>query len=185
MRSPPLAADRPCGLARQAAAVLLWLLIVLLPCQGFGLVQRQVTQPLHVHRATASAWWVGVQSFIAAWQMHRSQQATLQVHGRSAHGPSLASLPVVPPAQAAPRQPSHSHSAFERHHHAADDASVLALDDGPDDGSRPGNVTAPGDAPPPCWLAAVRADLSHAWLQSRALRVARWAAAPPERPPRA
>lgn len=158
---------------------MLWLLRLLLPCHGLGFLQRQLLEPLHVHRgaaspAAASVWYDGMHAFIAEWKMHRSSD---HLHGRSA---------AVPPLPRLVRQHrgAHTHHVFERHQHAADDASMLALDDGPDDGLGKASSSGPGVGPLLRWLVRVRADLTQVWAQSDALRIARWAAAPPERPPR-
>ncbi|MEO5737659.1 MAG: hypothetical protein ABIQ82_09395 [Variovorax sp.] len=90
--------------------LLLWCLLLALPLQGLSAATIQLLGTNHTHRGMAA-----VAPFMAGWQDFR----------RSPHWSD------------SPR-PAHSHEWFQRHHHALDDASVVALD--AQGGESPGDV---------------------------------------------
>ena len=182
---------------------LAWCLVVLLPCLGLGIAQRQSLGLLHVHAAPAAPgtsatppaagglagatllhqaldwWWSQVQA-----QTHARQHAVAHAHGEDhAH--------VDPPARAhAHAEPApHDHSVWQRHRHSPHDASVIALDA---TGEDPGVQGAAAALLLPVLGAPARglridagAALQRAWPQAGAARFSSWGIAPPLRPPRA
>lgn len=86
--------------ARWAQRLTLWCLLLALPLQGLSAATTQMLGTHHAHRSMAA-----VAPSMDGWQDFRR----------------------APHWSESPR-PAHSHEWFQRHHHAIDDGSVVALD---------------------------------------------------------
>lgn len=174
---------------------LAWWLVALLPWLGLGIAQRQTLGPLHVHAAPAAAgvqpgadrlrealawWWTQVQA-----QTDARQHARAHAHGL-AHGHAAASVHAHAAVHAV--APVHAHDAWQRHHHGADDASVIALDDPGDHQGSTGagaSLLLPVLGSPAQGLCIeAGAALMRAWPWPSAARFSSWGMAPPLKPPR-
>ncbi len=95
---------------RHARWLVLWCLLLALPVQGLSGVLLQWLGAQHRHQAEVA----DAGALTTGWELRfRSAMAGYA-------SPALAFRPAQQPAD-------HGHGVFERHHHAADDASVLAL----------------------------------------------------------
>lgn len=83
---------------------------------------------------------------------------------------------------------AHAHAALERHHHARDDASVIALDPAvADDAMADAGTTGASPsmlAPPPSARLAPRSIGRVPWQSADTGRFVSWSSQPPERPPK-
>ncbi len=107
---------------------LLWLLLVAMVLLGLTITQHRALGSLHKHsnlelRNTSVLTAVSV--LASDWKARWQQQKIL------GHGQLLLATPSTAmdwPAVAPRGSHNHDHDALERHHHAADDGTVVALD---------------------------------------------------------
>lgn len=113
---------------------LAWLLLLAVALMGLTVTRQQALGPLHSHtvershNAPPSAIGAALSDWARDWQGRRQHQKM------SGHSQML--LTFAPFPERANRHSdiphthtnNHTHDALERHHHAADDASVVALD---------------------------------------------------------
>jgi hypothetical protein len=107
---------------------LVWLLLVALVLLGLTITQRQVLGSLHTHAdvgPTHTLTSAAVSSLAHDWKIRWQRQKML------GHGQLVLATPfdaVVWPTVATRGAHVHGHGALERHHHAADDETVVAID---------------------------------------------------------
>ena len=121
---------------------LAWLLVLAIGLLGLTITRQQVLGSLHSHTDNAlhtpSVLSTAVSNLAHDW-ISRWQQQQVFGHGQLILG-SASAVPPWPAARAAVADASrlhdvhdshaHDHDSLERHHHAAHDASVVAVDGG-------------------------------------------------------
>jgi hypothetical protein len=119
--------------------ILVWLLMLIVALMGLTITRQQALGPLHVHQQNvfpdAIPFAVAASDFVGKW-LQRWQYQQL-------HGHTQITMLLVPQATVWPeREPldfdharahqlnaqGHDHNTLQRHHHAANDRSVVALD---------------------------------------------------------
>jgi hypothetical protein len=172
-------------------------LVVLLPCLGLGIAQRQTLGPLHVHATPAAAagqagatllhqalgwWWAQVRT-----QAQARQHARAHAHGEE-HAHAKTTSVAHAHVEAVARPAAHDHSVWQRHRHSQHDASVIALDATGEDPRAQGaaaSLLLSVLGAPASGLRIDAADaLPLAWPRAGAARFSSWGVAPPLRPPR-
>lgn len=107
---------------------LVWLLLVAIALLGLTITQQQALGSLHKHFGLESRTTVVVAvvaSLASDWK-GRWQQQNIRGHGQLVLGTASNAMDWPP---VAPRSAhGHDHDALERHHHAAGDETVVALD---------------------------------------------------------
>jgi hypothetical protein len=169
------------NVGRAAQRGLVWCLVALLPWLGLGLVQQQVLGPLHVHAAPAAAsLQPGAEPLLAALDWWWAQ-VLQQTHARQ-HAHAAAAAHAHAPGHA------HGHRAWQRHHHAPADTSVISLQVPGD--SLGAQAAAASLLLPMLGLPADSLRVAAAsarplgWPRAEAARFSSWGLAPPLRPPR-
>ena len=117
-----------------SARSLVWLLLVAVALMGLTVTRQQALGPLHTHAEqgarSTSTFSAAVSSLASDWLSRWRQQ---QVFGHTQLRLAAASdeRALWSPGDARTGEHTahiHDHDTLERHHHAADDASVVALD---------------------------------------------------------
>jgi hypothetical protein len=167
------------------------LLVLCLLLQAQAGVLRQLLGAAHWHRpvaaqaASGAGWWTALQAWRADLLARRPLAAGHHLGQDTGHGPGH------PHASAHARLPPHIHTHDEaaRHHHAPQDASVVALDAATGDGDAGADATAGSLLHPLALAAALRLPAPDASAGRHAtLRAAPWhdaALRRLDRPPRA
>lgn len=184
---------------RQARRWLVWCLVVLLPCLGLGIAQRQSLGPWHVHASVPAPksaqgagllegalgwWWAQVQQQTQARQ-HARAHADRRAHD---HADTAATSHDHGTAQVHGITQAHRHDAWQRHHHGPHDASVIALEVPGEDLGAQGTAASlllPVLGAPVGGLQIGAGAAPHrAWPRHGAARFSSRATPPPLQPPR-
>lgn len=113
---------------------LVWLLLVAVTLMGLAVTRQQALGPLHTHAELGaggtSAISAAVSSLATDWRSRwRQQQAFGHTQLRLvAVSDEMALWPPSDSRTGAHSAHIHDHGALERHHHAVEDASVVAVD---------------------------------------------------------
>jgi hypothetical protein len=194
-------------LMRQAHGPVTWLLALALVAYGHSSVMVQLLGPAHRHdlvvASSTPSWLHSADAMfrdIREWRAELRQRLLpgqqAHVHGdgeRHSH-PHGYPYPHAEAEHAVAHDGgphAHAHATYQRHHHDAQDTTVIALD-GPEGASASDAASTAGAgiatlplALAPRWAPTVMSDPDPAWSE---LATARWsdaAVSPPEHPPRA
>lgn len=173
---------------------LTWLLLVAVALMGLTITRQQALGPLHSHQEHRSHAPSAIGAVLSDWAS--DWHGRWQQQKMSGHGQML--LALVPAPERALRHrdiphthtSTHTHDLLERHHHAAHDASVVALDgaaagaDAADSPASGASLLLPGLATLRDGIAVPAAScVRGSWPIGRIVALASRSIPPPLRPP--